>query len=97
MYNKESILFLFSSGQFAIVHRVIEKSTRTEYAAKFHQEEASGVLPERRGQGGHPEGDPHPGGDGARKRHLSASVLRERIPRHTRAGTVSWGHVHTYR
>jgi len=26
---------LVFSGQFAVVHRVIEKSTKTEYAAKF--------------------------------------------------------------
>ena len=35
MFNINVYNFIFPSGQFAFVYRVIEKSTRTEYAAKF--------------------------------------------------------------
>ena len=36
-YSYATYLFTMSlcSGEFAVVHRVIEKSTRTEYAAKY--------------------------------------------------------------
>lgn len=37
----------FCSGQFAVVHRVVEKATQTEYAAKFIKKKR--LLTSRRG------------------------------------------------
>ena len=56
---------------------------------QVHQEEARGDVTAGRRARRHPEGDSHLGRDGTRQRDLSASGLRERAARNTRARAVS--------
>lgn len=57
---------------------------------QVHQEEEGGDQPPRRRHGGHREGDPHPGRDGARQHHLPAPGLREPAVRHPHHRAVSF-------